>query len=256
MVLETCLLLVLLRWMSDGLQELETWSTAGPSFPRRPRSALKMLTRPSFLALGLTAAAPLIHAFPSTLRFPVDSESSHGPESTLSSLNITTPLSVVGNQGPYSPYISQTSYLPRTVPEGWNVDQVSIIMRHGARFPTKNAGKRIDASLALLDNRTSIADADFAFVDGYTFSDYTADELSDFGRRECFDAGVKFKAQYADLTDNSDSFFRTAGDGRVVESSGFFLQGWNGAKFDLNATLDVPPVVSYLLRCAVNRSSN
>lgn len=203
-----------------------------------------MLTRTSSLLLagaGLASSASLAHALPATLRFPVDSATSHGPQSTLDANSINSPLFVVGNQGPYSPFLSQESYLPRGTPEGWTIDQVSVIMRHGARNPTASAGKKISASLALLNNRTSIADSAFDFVDGYSFDNYTADALTDFGRKECYDAGVAFRKAYADLDDGL--FVRSASDGRVVESSGWFLQGWNGEAFDLGATLEDPAVV-------------
>lgn len=203
-------------------------------------SLARMYTHPSsvLLAAGTTAWASLALAMPA-LHYPAVSGTSQ--QSTLDALNITTPLSTVANQGPYSPFLLQPTDLPREVPSGWEVDQVSILMRHGARAPTASAAKKIAASLALLERRTSIKDPALAFVDGYTFTGFKADALTDFGRRECFDAGTTFRREYANLADGL--FVRSASDGRVVESSGFFLQGWAGSAFDLNTTLPLPEVV-------------
>jgi hypothetical protein len=192
------------------------------------------------LAAGVAASASLALAMPA-LHYPAGSGAS--PQSSLDALHITTPLSTVANQGPYSPFLAQSSELPREVPDGWKIDQVSIIMRHGARAPTASAAKKIAASLALLDRRTAIADPELTFVEGYTFTGFKADALTDFGRKECFDAGTAFRRQYTELADSL--FVRSASDGRVVESSGFFLQGWTGSAFDLNATLPVPQVVRW-----------
>jgi len=122
------------------------------------------------------------------------------------------------------------------------IDQVQIYARHGARNPTANALKRIQASLAKVVNRTS-TDSTLGFLETYSYGEgVKADQLTDFGRRELWAMGDKFRQEYADLHD--DRFIRAASDGRVVESGEFFLQGLRGEEYSLTANKTAVDLVS------------
>ena len=114
-------------------------------------------------------------------------------------------------------------------------------MRHGARNPTAAALKRILASLTEVEGKAS-SDPALDFVKTFTYNTSQADLLTDFGRHEVYLAGVRYAEEYKDL--GSDVFTRADSDKRVVESGGWFLQGFKGETFNLNATLDMPDVVS------------
>lgn len=123
------------------------------------------------------------------------------------------------------------------------VDQVQVYSRHGSRNPTAAALKRIITSLNKVVNRTS-TDETLAFLEGYSYGDVKADQLTDFGRKEMWYAGKKFAKAYPGLV--GDKFTRAGSDGRVVESGAFFLQGLEGQEFSTSANKSAVNVVRYL----------
>ena len=120
-----------------------------------------------------------------------------------------------------------------------------MIMRHGARNPTASALQRILKSLAKVEGRFS-SDPALAFVEKFNYNTTQADQLTDFGRREMWTAGKRYAEEYKDLA--GSAFSRADADDRVVESGGFFLQGFTGNDFDLDAKLEDVDVVSTIWR--------
>jgi hypothetical protein len=57
------------------------------------------------------------------------------------------------------------------------------IQRHGARFPTANAGAKIEAAVAKLKKATQYTDPKLNFLTGYTY-DLGEDDLVPFGAAE------------------------------------------------------------------------
>lgn len=154
---------------------------------------------------------------------------------------VSTSEHTILSLGAYAPFISRPSSLCRDTPKGFTVDQVTIVSRHGARSPTASALKKITATIAKATNAT-ITDDTFAFVKNYTLDGYTADQLTDFGRRQMYDSGVTYAKRYKSLA--KKSFTRSASQDRVVESSQYFIQGFSGQKFNIiNSTLLTLPDV-------------
>lgn len=76
------------------------------------------------------------------------------------------PAYIARHLGPYSPWYAAGEYL--APPSSCELEQANILQRHGARFPTANAGKKYAASVAKLrENATSLSAA-LQFVRSYT----------------------------------------------------------------------------------------
>ncbi|GAA5831386.1 hypothetical protein JCM11251_004006 [Rhodosporidiobolus azoricus] len=129
------------------------------------------------------------------------------------------PAYIAENLGPYSPYRAVGEY-PK-VPEGCEVTQANILQRHGQRFPTKSAGKRIAASVAKLQNASSLS-PDLAFVKDYVYA-LGADDLTPSGASELYHQGREAYARYSALY---PPFTRTDSSQRVVDSVGNWTEGF------------------------------
>ncbi|GJN89382.1 hypothetical protein Rhopal_002362-T1 [Rhodotorula paludigena] len=106
------------------------------------------------------------------------------------------PSYISNNLGPYSPWYPLGSY--RAPPSGCKIDQVNILQRHGARFPTANAGKKIQASIAKLQQNATSLTGDLEFVKDFTYS-LKADVLTPLGKQESYEAGVEAYKRYSGL---------------------------------------------------------
>ncbi|KAL7418618.1 hypothetical protein Q5752_007076 [Cryptotrichosporon argae] len=187
---------------------------------------LVLLTSFTFLCLAAAAPSPLAPRWSSCETEPLS-----GPP------NVSTPLDTIYGLGAYAPYISQHSSYCRNVPDGFVIDQVSIVSRHGARSPTASALKSIQSSLAKLANVT-ITNETLAFAQSYSLDGFTADALTDYGRYELYLSGATHAKIYQDLA--HDIFARASGEQRVIESSQYFLQGFLGEDFVIKNTSDLP----------------
>ncbi|KAM0746334.1 phosphoglycerate mutase-like protein [Meredithblackwellia eburnea MCA 4105] len=131
---------------------------------------------------------------------------------------------IAQNLGPYSPYYAAGTY--PAPPVGCSIDQVNILQRHGARFPTANAGKKIKASIAKLKTATSF-DSSLTFVPSYTFT-LGADNLNPLGAQESYEAGQLAGQRYASLAADSSliPFLRADSSQRVVDSASNWTAGF------------------------------
>ncbi|GAA5898806.1 hypothetical protein JCM8208_005401 [Rhodotorula glutinis] len=130
--------------------------------------------------------------------------------------------------GPYTPWYAVGVY--QAPPASCQLEQVSILQRHGARFPTASAGKKYAASVAKLQqNATSLA-SNLHFVRSYTYS-LGADTLTPLGAQQSRQAGSTAYQRYKSLVTRSKKlpFVRSDSQQRVVDSAsnwtaGFFQQ--------------------------------
>lgn len=152
---------------------------------------------------------------------------------------VPTPQSTLHNLATWGPYISQESALCRDVPKGMTVDQVTILMRHGARGPTASSYPKVLSAVAKAKNAT-VTDPAFSFLKTYKADDYTADALTDYGRKQMYDAGQFYAKRYKKLAPNY--FTRAASQERVVESGQYFMQGFLGQKFEVKNITQLPEV--------------
>lgn len=95
--------------------------------------------------------------------------------------------------------------------------QVNILQRHGARFPTSNAGKKISASVAKLKKAKSLGSA-LAFVKDYTYA-LGADDLTPLGAEQSREAGYVAAKRYGSVLHSTTAlpFVRSDSSQRVVD---------------------------------------
>ncbi|GAA5890915.1 hypothetical protein JCM6882_008855 [Rhodosporidiobolus microsporus] len=140
-------------------------------------------------------------------------------ERASSAVKNVLPAYIAQNLGPYSPYRAVGEY--PAVPAGCEITQASILQRHGQRFPTAKAGKRIAASVAKLQKATSLS-AELAFVKSYVYS-LGADDLTPTGASELHAQGAEAYRRYSSLY---PPFTRTDSSQRVVDSAGNWTEGY------------------------------
>ncbi|WVQ93834.1 hypothetical protein IAU59_000912 [Kwoniella sp. CBS 9459] len=152
------------------------------------------------------------------------------------------------NQGPYAPFRSLGKFgAQKGLPRGCEVDQVTILHRHTARFPTANAGKCILHSLSKLKNRDvriprNHPELAFLAKTELSLKDWEFDGLMDQGRKQAWMSGRKIREIYARFLRSAKVFTRSSGGGRVVETSGYWLEGFKGQRFKLKDTKRLPQV--------------
>lgn len=125
---------------------------------RRPLLSLVLLAPDLILLVMLpTLAFTVLVALASTL-------GAHGAAVPATVYN-PLPIYISRHLGPYTPWYAVGQY--QAPPASCQLEQVSILQRHGARFPTASAGKKYAASVAKLQqNATSLA-ANLQFVKSY-----------------------------------------------------------------------------------------
>ncbi|KAG0695990.1 histidine phosphatase superfamily [Suillus ampliporus] len=145
----------------------------------------------------------------------------------------------------YSPYYPAVEY--QAPPPDCNVVQVNLLQRHGARYPTKSAGKAMKKSVKRLKSAKSFLDASLDFVANYTYALGT-DDLVPFGATQSFEAGQLHYGRYASLVNERMlPFVRASGSDRVVDSA----LNWT-AGFAYASNQQYTPVLSVI----VSQSSN
>ncbi|KAG9002286.1 hypothetical protein FRB90_011408 [Tulasnella sp. 427] len=140
------------------------------------------------------------------------------------------------------------THISNNVPTGCDVIQVNILQRHGARYPTTGTGEAIASAVAKVKaavtaNPTAAATAGLAFAEEYTYNLGT-DSLVDFGRLQAYESGQYIAHRYPQLTAKG-TFVRTNSKPRILESSRWFMHGFEGGAFPFpnNVTLLPEPNV-------------
>ncbi|CAE6454714.1 unnamed protein product [Rhizoctonia solani] len=148
---------------------------------------------------------------------------------TLPAYNLSP--DVAYNLGPYSPRYAVSSNISSDLPHGCNVTMISILQRHGARYPTKGAGVKIESTLAKLKlvAARDITAPFLQFVPTFNFT-YLHDQLVPFGRAQSYVSGQIIAKKYPAL--GGRSFVRAANKTRIFESSQWWKQGFEGKPYD------------------------
>lgn len=126
--------------------------------------------------------------------------------------SMTTGLPFPKNWGAYSPAYPRAEY---SVPRGCKVSMANILERHGARFPTSGASKRIKAAISKMQAVPEWKDPALNFIKSFVY-DLGSDTLLPFGARQSYDGGVQAAQRYKHL---GTPFARASGSERVVHSA-------------------------------------
>ncbi|KAI0774716.1 phytase [Trametes elegans] len=132
----------------------------------------------------------------------------------------------------YSPYFAAEIY--QAPPDSCKINQVNIVQRHGARFPTDGAAKRIQTAVDKLKAAEEYTDPLLAFVKNYTYSLGVADLVA-LGATQSSDAGKEAFARYSSLiTEDKLPFVRASSSDRVVATANNWTAGFaeaSGSRF-------------------------
>jgi hypothetical protein len=119
-------------------------------------------------------------------------------------------------------------------PAGCTINQVHLLYRHGARYPTTGAAPSTFAQK--LNNATKAGgfnvSGDVAFLANWTYK-LGAELLTPFGRSQNFELGVQYRQLYGNLLDNFTAqnaipVFRTESQDRMVKTANNFAAGFFG----------------------------
>ncbi|KAH6658995.1 histidine phosphatase superfamily [Truncatella angustata] len=133
--------------------------------------------------------------------------------------------------GQYAPYYSVHSDISRSIPKDCDVTFAQILSRHGARDPTLSHTIAYAALITRIHQNVQDYGKHFKFIKDYNYT-LGADQLSDFGRQQLVNSGLKFYKRYQDLTRAEAPFVRSAGQYRVVESADYWTRGFHQARVE------------------------
>ncbi|KAI0751193.1 phytase [Daedaleopsis nitida] len=140
----------------------------------------------------------------------------------------------------YSPYFAAEPY--RFPPKSCKIDQVNIIQRHGARFPTSGAADRIKTALDKLDSVEEYTDPLLDFLKDYTY-DLGEDDLVPFGAAQSFQSGQEAFERYSFLLNRTQQpFVRASSSDRVIATANNWTAG-----FAVASAHHYSPVLSVIL---------
>ncbi|KAJ6536847.1 phytase [Mycena capillaripes] len=138
--------------------------------------------------------------------------------------------------GAYSPFFESGTYVPP--PVGCHIDQVNLLQRHGARFPTSGAATTIISGITKLQSVQHYNDARLDFLKTFTYSLGVAD-LVPFGAQQSLEGGELAFQRYAALISARNlPFVRASSSARVVDSANNWTAGFSVASHHGNDTLD------------------
>ncbi|GAA5868433.1 hypothetical protein JCM3774_005376 [Rhodotorula dairenensis] len=117
------------------------------------------------------------------------------------------------------------------VPEGCTVEQVQLLHRHGARYPTTGTGVSKFAD-EVVGAEGFKALGNLSFLNGWK-NPLGLEILTPFGREQLFNLGVSFRTKYGSLLkEGQRPVFRTESQDRMVKSALNFAAGFFGIPFE------------------------
>ncbi|GAA5863691.1 hypothetical protein JCM8547_003694 [Rhodosporidiobolus lusitaniae] len=135
--------------------------------------------------------------------------------------------------GNLAPWRTVNHGLPSTaqVPEGCTVEQVQLLHRHGARYPTTGAGTEAFAKNVVGASGFK-ASGNLSFLNGWEYK-LGGEILSPFGRAQLFNLGASFRVKYGHLLEpGRKPVFRTESQDRMLKSALNFAAGFWGIPFE------------------------
>ncbi|KAF9645613.1 phosphoglycerate mutase-like protein [Thelephora ganbajun] len=184
----------------------------------------------AFFAACLTTLLLLVNVVSSPEGLPTHDEyHSQGTIFGSSELGPTAKGSISVSWASYSPYHPAGKFEGSTR-EGCVVSQVSILQRHGARYPTTGVAKAIIKALKKLQAAASYDDPKLHFLKNYTY-DLGVNDLLKYGADQSYALGEETFKRYRTLVSGSGNvpFVRASGSKRVVLSARNWTLGFSAA---------------------------
>ncbi|KAF9523617.1 histidine phosphatase superfamily [Crepidotus variabilis] len=149
-------------------------------------------------------------------------------------------FNILQNWGALSPWQSNPADsfgLPDAsplIPKGCSLNQVHLLHRHGARYPTGDSSvTSFAANIHAVANNGSGFDAmgRLSFLNTWKYK-LGAEILTPFGRQQLFNLGTGFRVKYGELLKKFSSLpvFRTTSQGRMLDSALHFAAGFFGVQ--------------------------
>ncbi|EPS35931.1 hypothetical protein H072_10614 [Dactylellina haptotyla CBS 200.50] len=146
--------------------------------------------------------------------------------------------------GPYTPYYSLPSnYKPANIDAECEVTFAQVLSRHAARYPTKGMGNKMKNVIQKIQKNAKSYSDKTKFIKTFKYElEPKYDQLTDFGRREMYNSGIKFFNRYKKLNENDEPYYRVSGQQRVIESGAEFSRGFvdEKAKSKKQKTVSLP----------------
>ncbi|KAJ7302728.1 acid phosphatase [Mycena albidolilacea] len=213
----------------------QTITAPDPAFPNANQVGFAGPT-PTGDEADAIATAPTISKFDSV--FPLvnpstaDSDSKNG-KSPATGFDV---LHNFGNLAPWrsveSSWLGLANALP-IIPAGCTIEQVHLVHRHGARYPTTGAPpSQFATALHGLAGTTGVnVSGPLGFLATWEYQ-LGAEILTPFGRSQLFDLGVGFRVKYGELLKGFTNLpvWRTTSQGRMVDSALHFAAGFFGVQ--------------------------
>ncbi|KAJ5623231.1 hypothetical protein N7490_011836 [Penicillium lividum] len=152
--------------------------------------------------------------------------------------------------GSFAPYSNRASYgVDRNTPEGCEIDQVHMLMRHGERYPDAIFGEEFVKVLDKMNSSVSTYAGDLAFMNEWT---YYVDDAGLYaqesttgpyaGLLDAFSRGSEYRQRYGHLW-NGESVVPIFSSGyeRVIETARYFGQGFFGYNYSTSAAINIIP---------------
>ncbi|KAJ7642412.1 acid phosphatase [Mycena polygramma] len=147
---------------------------------------------------------------------------------------------VIHSWGNLSPFQSTNLGLSKSssrLPTGCSVQQVHLLHRHGARYPTSGSAPADFAAAlhAVASTGKLSASGPLSFLNTWQYK-LGAEILTPFGRAQLFELGVGFRVKYGDLLKGFADLpvWRTTSEERMVDSALHFAAGFFGVQEYLN----------------------
>ncbi|GAA5904240.1 hypothetical protein JCM8208_006814 [Rhodotorula glutinis] len=167
-------------------------------------------------------------AFAAATSYPVNFDSSPlDPPAPTRQFNI---LHHLGNLSPWRT-VNHGLRTTAQVPAGCTVEEVQLLHRHGARYPTTGAGPAAFAK-DVVGAEGFKASGNLSFLNNWEYK-LGAEILTPFGREQLFNLGVSFRTKYGHLLDEGKKpVFRTESQDRMHASALNFAAGFWGIPFE------------------------
>ncbi|KAF5321068.1 hypothetical protein D9619_000136 [Psilocybe cf. subviscida] len=147
-----------------------------------------------------------------------------GPLKPTKVKTIFAPEETQNNWGAYTPWHPVEKY--PSPPPHCKLEQVNILQRHGARYPTSGATTRFKAVVAKLASAASF-DPELAFLAKYKYT-LGKDDLIPFGAFQSEESGKDAFARYKHLISKKNiPFVRASSSQRVVDSATNWTAGFS-----------------------------
>lgn len=164
--------------------------------------------------------------------YPLRNPSASDP---FSPANSSSALRRFGNLSPWYSVNHGVDSSPE-VPSDCTLEQVHLLHRHGARYPTTGAGvEKLRDKLAA--SKSISASGDLSFLNGWSYQ-LGAEILTPFGREQLFNLGSGFRVKYGGLLNRTEEerahlpVFRTESQDRMLKSALNFAAGFWGIPFE------------------------